>query len=291
VTQTPIPIRRRLRALHAAIAGLLIVALAGCLKVDMDLSVHGDTVNGTVLAAIDRQTVDLFGMDPGDLFDSDEDDFATLDGVTAAPYEDGEWIGVEYVFDRVSLEDLNALASDDAEMPRFLHDEQAGTYEFLLTFDLSDWFSDDSDDLGMPGLDPAAIRDRFDVRVTVTFPGQVTEHNGELSGNTVTWTPEPGELTEMRAVAQASSPDRGDPAGAVGDGLPGASVGVGVGTLWALLVGLGVLVLAGTGGLVWWLSRRGSAPAAPAGDGAPVAAAAPADGATGGPGDEGQPGS
>src|SRR5450756_3192879 len=47
----------------------------------------------------------------------------------------------------------------------------------------------------MPGLG-----DSFDIKIAMTFPGKVTEHNGELSGNTVTWTPVYGEVNELSLI-------------------------------------------------------------------------------------------
>jgi len=47
------------------------------------------------------------------------------------------------------------------------------------------------------------IGDSFDIKIAMTFPGKVTEHNGELSGNTVTWTPVYGEVNEFSARASA----------------------------------------------------------------------------------------
>ncbi len=35
-----------------------------------------------------------------------------------------------------------------------------------------------------------AIMDSFVAQVSVTFPGKVSEYDGELNGTTVTWTPE-----------------------------------------------------------------------------------------------------
>jgi hypothetical protein len=269
----------------AAAALLLVVTLTGCLRLDMDLTIESDTVNGTIVMAIDRQAAQLFGIGPDDMFDNPDDaDFSTLSGVTTEPYEDDNWTGVQYLLHWVSLDELNALAGDDEEMPRIIHDPQAGTYEFLLTVDFTDFAFDDAmeDDGGdaFPGLNPAALQEMFDVRVTVTFPGEVTDHNGELTGTTVTWRPAPGELSELRAVSQEGSPGNG-PAG-----LPGATSGVAVSALMiALLVGLGVLVLVIAAGVVIWLVRRkpaetpaASAPAAanPAADGEPATGGGPA---------------
>jgi hypothetical protein len=231
------------------------VALTGCLRLDMDLTIEADTVNGTIVMAIDRQAAQLFGIGPDDMFDDPDDaDFSTLDGVTTEPYEDDNWTGVQHILHWVSLDDLNALAGNDEEMPRILHDPRAGTYEFLLTVDFTDFaFDDELEDEGadaFPGLNPAALQEMFDVRVAVTFPGEVTEHNGELAGTTVTWRPAPGELSELRAVSLEGGP--GD-----SPGLPGGTVGAAVSVLMiALLAGLGVLVLVIAAGVIIWLVRR-----------------------------------
>ena len=266
------PQRRSARLTRAAAAIALAAATAGCLKVDMSLLVDGGTVNGTMIAAVDESAANLFGVDPEDMLEPDEQDFSTLDGVTTAPYEDDDWVGVEYTFDRVDLDEFNRLGDADAEFPRIVHDPQAGTYEFTLTMDLTDFA--DTDDL--PGsedfpLDMSALLEDVEVIVAITFPGEVTEHNGQLSGTTVTWEPTVGERNEMRALALDTPPDD---SGAPGLGLPGSGSGSGgsVSTLTALLVALGVLVLA-AGGIGLWLALRrrpgaatataGQSPAAP----------------------------
>lgn len=269
MTQTSTPGRSLPRLARTALVALLLTAVTGCLKVDMDLSIEGETVSGHVIGAIDRTAAETFGMDASDVFDQpEEEDFSSLEGVTATPYEDDDWLGVEYVFDRVDLAELNELADNDEEFPRIVYDAEAGTYEFTLTMDLSDFSTDDlggSDEL--PGFDPSALAESFDVMVSVTFPGEVTEHNGELSGNTVTWTPAAGENNEMRAVALAAAPAGDDPASGgeggpgVDAGLPGSSGGGSTSTLVALLVALGVLLLAVGGGLGLWLVLRSRRPA------------------------------
>ena len=40
---------------------------------------------------------------------------------------------------------------------------------------------------------PSSLTAGFEVAVSMTFPGEVVEHNGTLEGTTVTWTPKAGE--------------------------------------------------------------------------------------------------
>ena len=55
---------RRLTA--AAILGVVtLVSLAGCVKVDVALSVHDDVVDGTMLIAADKRLADLSGQSAG----------------------------------------------------------------------------------------------------------------------------------------------------------------------------------------------------------------------------------
>jgi hypothetical protein len=53
------------------------------------------------------------------------------------------------------------------------------------------------DQIGRQALESAEIRFR------ITFPGRVISANGEIDGNSVTWRPDIGERTEMRAVGSA----------------------------------------------------------------------------------------
>jgi len=78
--------------------------------------------------------------------------------------------------------------------------------------------------------------DGADLRLIVTFPGEVTEHNGTLSGNTVTWDAAEGQF-DVSAVGSA-----------VGGGGGGANF-----IVMALLIV--VLLLAGLGIGIFFLMR------------------------------------
>lgn len=302
VTDTRTPRRHAIRFARVAVATFLIVAVTGCLRMEMDLTVEGETANGNMIIALDRVAAQTFGMGPEDLInDVGEDDVSTLQGVSTEPFEDDDWIGVEYIFNQVSLNDLNELAGTEEELPRIEFDAQAGTYEFSMVIDMSDFAPDEleGEDITFPGLDPSALLEQFEVRIAITFPGDVIEHNGQLSGTTVTWEPEIGDRTEMRAVASASGGGADDPVGGddsgVDAGLPGttSTAGGSTSTLIALVVALGVLILLVGGGLGLWLALRNRQPAAaaaaapPADAQQPTAPQPPVDSA---PADGGQPG-
>jgi hypothetical protein len=114
---------------------------------------------------------------------------------------------------------------------------------------------------------PSSLTAGFDVSVSMTFPGEVLEHNGTLDGTTVTWKPKAGENVVMKAKGKATA----ESAGVLG--LSSSS------TSTPLLAGLGLLALLLVAGLVVMLVRRGRTPAvagvATAGAGASDAGAVP----------------
>ncbi|HLU45887.1 MAG TPA: hypothetical protein VKZ67_12865 [Natronosporangium sp.] len=238
----------------------LMLLLTGCLKVDADFSIEeNQTVTGTMLLAMDASVAQALGMDPADAFTDQDDTFDDVDGVTVTPYDDGTWVGTEYTFQQVSLDDFNSDPSDPEGM-RITYDAEAGTYEFwaVADFMFEEEFEEDPDEPDLIGLDLPefeALWATFDVTITVTFPGEVIEHNGELSGTTVTWSPQAGERTELYAVARAS-----------GGGLnPASVIGKSGSSLWWILAAVGFLVVLGVVVLVIVLAlrKRRTAPVAP----------------------------
>jgi hypothetical protein len=79
-----------------------------------------------------------------------------------------------------------------------------------------------------------SLLEQFDVSISVTLPGAVSEHDGTLEGNTVTWTPAFGEITTLHAVGSA-----------VGGGASPVLIWIGVGVVVVLVV------------IVSMLARRG----------------------------------
>ncbi|MGH3681830.1 MAG: LppM family (lipo)protein [Natronosporangium sp.] len=257
---------------------LLVLALTGCLKIDGDLAIEGGTVSGTLLTVMEKDAAAQLEMNPEDVFAGENDRFASLDGVTTAPFDDGTWAGTELTFDQVTIDDVNQLSDGDPDGLRIIRDEAAGTYEFNLVMDLT-FMSDLAEDPPPDGEpDFAELLETFEATIAVTFPGEVTEHNGELSGTTVTWTPPAEERTELRAVAEgAEGGGDGDPGGdsggpeasaAPGDptGSPGSAPGDqdltsgsggedGSSTV-PLVVGLGLAALVAAAAAGWWFFLR-----------------------------------
>lgn len=210
----------------------LTLALSGCLKLDMALTIAPDDI----------------------------------EGATQEPYEDDRFVGTLVRFEDVALNDLQEGSDTDS-----ISIERVGdTSEVTGVMDLT---SDDADLEGNPFEDQ--IGDAFDtaeLRVAITFPGEVLETNGQVDGATVTWVPVFGERTDLMAVASASG-EGSDPPGDGEEGAQAAGSSSNVDGNTALYVILGLVIVALVAG-IFLLMRRGGGDTTPAGapDGEPSVA-------------------
>lgn len=180
-----------------ALAALGIVALSGCFKLDMELELTSDnTVDGSIIVAVDREQAELFGGEDAlrEALSGQGDGLLGEDpetgSVTTEEYEDDDWIGNEYEFSAVALEEFSGTEAGDLSITR------VGD-EFVVdgTIDLSQGAETDPS--------AGALLESAEAEISITFPGGVSSSNGDEDGNTVTWTPVPGEVTEISAVGSA----------------------------------------------------------------------------------------
>lgn len=220
--------RRRLLVTAFGAVGLLL-ALSGCVKLDMDLSVRpDDTVDGTVIMAVDKSLLTLSGISAQALRDQLEKQgpFPVADRpkkgkFSERPYDKDGKVGEAYVFSGVPLSEFG---KGNGAGLKITH--RGDRYFATGQLDLS------SNSSTSPQLDLGkAVNNAPDIRIRLTFPGEVLKSNGKISGRSVTWYPKLGQVTALRAEARAS---------AVQPILLVVAVGI-VGLL--LLVGLVVLVL------------------------------------------------
>ncbi|WP_297081946.1 LppM family (lipo)protein, partial [uncultured Demequina sp.] len=190
----------------AAMSVVSALVLAGCLRVEMSITLNeDDTATGEFVMAVSSEVAALMGEEEfTSAFSADE-----IEGSTTEPYEsededgDGEpdFVGSVTTFDSIALDDIS-----DSTMAFTREGDE---------FVVSGTPADPSEDLGGEELTGA------EATLSVTFPGEVSEHNGSLEGTTVTWDllNAPDQL-EARGSATAD-----------GGGIP----------LWIILVVLGVM--------------------------------------------------
>jgi hypothetical protein len=216
--------KRRLAG-ASALGILVAVGLSGCMKMDMQLDLQSDdTVDGTMIIAVSAELAELTGQSPEDLAEQMQSEMVPVDEGegewSSKPYDDGEFVGSEITFEGAPLDTMGG----EEATPESLTIVREGD-EFVVSgvLDMTDTTGSAEDPMF------AGMMDSFDIRVAVSFPGEVTEHNGELSGNTVTWVPVFGEVLELNA--------RGSAIEGGGGGLPLLLlIGIGVGVL--LLIAL-----------------------------------------------------
>ena len=257
-----------------AIRSLAIVAgpallLTGCLKLDMAITISpDDTVDGQLVFAVNEQLLELTGQDVDDML-GDATVPSDVEGATQEPYDDGEFVGTQVTFEDVALSELSEAS--DAESLTIVR--TGDTYEVDGVMDLS---TEDADLQGNPFEDQ--ITEAFDtaqLRIAITFPGDVLESNGQVDGTTVTWEPVFGERNVLTAVASASGDGASDTAGGGTGAAEASGEDSGRNTSVYLLIGLvivGVVV-----GLVLMMRREGATTptAAMADEGAPGGASPP----------------
>lgn len=170
---------------HRAALLLLIVALgmvtSGCLRANVAMTISDDDrVSGQLL--VSTQTPD--GRSPFRL----EPPPDLADRVKVTPYDADGRVGSKLSFDRLSFDELQrlaeALSGSDSRYKFEL--KRSGS---LVTLD------------GSLDLTPLADTDSS-VAIEVNAPGDITTTNGKESAGTVSWEPEPGEVTEISATYQ-----------------------------------------------------------------------------------------
>src|SRR5699024_2489502 len=131
---------------------------------------------GEVTAALDRQSAIAQGRDP-DAFVTDlldEVAGAADSGVTAEPYEDGDYVGVTLTLTRTPLVQISDATSG---MLQITHD--GGQY--VVQGDFSGLAQTEEE--AADSEDSQAEVVPWQADLSITFPNGVTEHDGDLSGD------------------------------------------------------------------------------------------------------------
>ena len=159
-----------------ALATVSAIALTGCVQVEINVDLQeDDTLSGEVITAFSQEVIELAGEDTLDqLLEAEQN----IDGSVTERYESAEtteagepaYVGTRTTFADQPLADFDA-AGEGVDIVRDGND-----------YVVSGHPEDLSAQTGGQELPPGA-----QVSLSVTFPGEVSSHNGVLEGNTVTW--------------------------------------------------------------------------------------------------------
>ena len=167
---------------RALAAAALLVVLTGCFKIDMTLDVNEDeSVDGRIILAVTEELAQLTGQTREEIVEQFEADVmrAAPAGVTHEPYWAEGLQGTQLNLDGVRLAELDLqFLSIEHEDDQYVVD---GRFDPRAVSGLGELSASEQEAF-------EGIADSMDVRVAITFPGEVIDHNGELDGRTVTWT-------------------------------------------------------------------------------------------------------
>lgn len=188
--------KARRRGALVFLAFTLPLLLSGCFKFTMDLEVSSDDkISGTAVVALSK---DLAGFAEETGGDDATDVFAETEGVTASEFDDGDFVGQQYEFAGIPIDELDF--QDDSGGLTITRDGDFLNVEGDLNFE-DDSADSGGDDFGLG----QAFFDSADLRVSIKFPGDIVETNGEVNEktNTITWSPKYGEANEISARVYA----------------------------------------------------------------------------------------
>jgi hypothetical protein len=213
---------------------LLVLALAGCVRFQADMSVdEQNRLDGNIVVAV------ITTDDPGSA-DNARDAAADIetrllpnlrgaDGVKAEAYEQDDYVGTRFSLDDTPIDALAGGADGALTLTR-----EGDEFDFAGTLDFTPGTEPE------PGEEVDGDPGDSDITVAISFPGEVLEHNGQLSGNQVTWTTTLEGSVDMHA--RASAIPSGPPA-----------------WLWAIAVGAALLIALAVVIVIVRLRRRAPA--------------------------------
>ena len=115
------PVRRLRTAIAAALAAVGLLALAGCMKVDMDMTLsEDDTVSGSMVMAVSNSLAETMGMEPGELWKQAGGELSQNlpEGTSQEPYSDDEYTGTKYTFTDAPISQISGEGGEDLTITR-----------------------------------------------------------------------------------------------------------------------------------------------------------------------------
>ncbi|MFI2754053.1 LppM family (lipo)protein [Cellulomonas sp. P22] len=185
------------RTAAVALVALVTLGLAGCVRVDLAATLHpDDTLSGTLTFAVSEAFAERSGLSAEDLVDSLELPALAADapGTTSEPFVEDGFVGRQVTIENGALD---TFGGDGASVQI----TRVGD-EFVVAGSI-DVSQESAGAAAGEGADDVDLDD-LDVRVAVTFPGGVREHNGDLSGRTVTWHAVYGDRLTLEARGSAT---------------------------------------------------------------------------------------
>ena len=206
-------ITRRSAALLALFSAAVVV-LAGCAKMEMDITINENgTFDASIVAAYSdaalEQLAQATGMTAAEIMaEADADALASeFTGVfegegTSTPYAQGGYTGTRVVMTGQPLSDLTGTdlsidLVDNQYVLRGLMDLSTADFDFgNLQSEIA-------------ALSPEVASSMGDMQVTIsfTFPGAVVSTNGQANGNTAYWNLTIGQVNTIEATAWAGASD------------------------------------------------------------------------------------
>ena len=217
----------------AAAALLVVLALSGCGRVTADVTVHEDgSYDMTVIMAASETELEAAGQTPESLTSLLRDQFASQPGMenfVVSDYQQDGYVGVEITGENIPGDDLGMFGRG------VVSTDPAGIH-FSLTYPIT----------AVTGSFTPEQTEAVEIRTTVAFPSEVTDHNGTLvDDETVEWT---GNGSTDLDYTASSAPVGG------GGAESTQSTDEGSGWIAPLALTLGLIVIAGLG--VWLVLRN-----------------------------------
>ncbi|ACQ81897.1 hypothetical protein Bcav_3655 [Beutenbergia cavernae DSM 12333] len=214
------------RGMAVALIVLVSGLLTGCVRVIGDLRVsEADTVSGTLVIAVALvdDTDDAKERAAGQAREIENrllPEIRQAQGVRSDAYRQGDYLGTQLTFSDTPLDVFSltnvlpppeAPADDAAEASE---EPTAADVPLLITHEGDDYVVNaEIDPMVLDGAPRAEEGERPDgadssrVSISISFPGDVESHNGELADRTVTWTTTYDEPLVMSARAGDARPE------------------------------------------------------------------------------------
>jgi hypothetical protein len=211
-------IRRKFFA-AAAIIGIASL-LSGCIKMDMDMKLSKDEkISGTMIVGFQKSLLEMMGQTKEEFLKDMKLGEGMPKGSKVKTYDKDGYIGQEVSFKDLPASELNnlgsaakgvtAAASGDASSSKddLKLEKVKGKWVMSGTMDLSSAAGSSGGAKPKAGEpDMSALMKGFKIRIKMTFPGKIVEHDkwGKVKDNSVEWNPKAGEKVIMKVVANAS---------------------------------------------------------------------------------------